>query len=190
MNYPNGVKKAIQNEKNINFKNRGMNLENDINDTNDYYSNHDIAYIYKKPTPIKIVKVNYKEKQITEAYFEKPSTTDYNGIYKGKYIDFDAKETINKTRFPLSNIHKHQLKHLENIINAGGIGFIIVRFVSNDKTYILFGKDLIKYINNNKLSYIPIEYFTKVGYLIKNKFIPKVDYIEIINKIMEEENEG
>ena len=36
----------------INYANRGMQLENDINETNLYYKNFDIALIYKKPTPI------------------------------------------------------------------------------------------------------------------------------------------
>ena len=79
-----------------------MTLESEINDSNKYYLEKDIAVIYKKPTPIKVVKqVNEK---ITDAYFEKPSTTDYSGLYKGKYIDFEAKETKNKTsRNMLSN---------------------------------------------------------------------------------------
>ena len=34
---------------------------------------------------------------ITEAYFRTPSTTDFNGIFKGRYIDFEAKETSNAT---------------------------------------------------------------------------------------------
>ena len=36
MNYPNGIKKEIIN-KNTTYKNRGMNLENDLNITNTYY---------------------------------------------------------------------------------------------------------------------------------------------------------
>ena len=43
----------------INYANRGMQLENDINETNLYYKNFDIALIYKKPTPIKIIKMEY-----------------------------------------------------------------------------------------------------------------------------------
>ena len=105
---------------NYKYSNRGMGLESDLNNTNKYYLENNIAVIYKKPTPITINKVNYhsrKDALITEAHFKIPSTTDYNGIFKGKYIDFEAKETKNKTSFPLSNIHTHQIEHLKKIIN-------------------------------------------------------------------------
>ena len=110
--------------------NRGMDLENDINNTNSYYLDNDIAIVYKKPTPIKVSKVNYNKNHtiITEAFYEMPSTTDYNGIYKGKYIDFDAKEVKNSSSFALSNLHAHQLKHLKRVKEHGGISFLIVRF--------------------------------------------------------------
>src|SRR5574344_2227158 len=131
------------------YGNRGMGLEADINCTNEYYLLKNIASIYKKPTPITIAKVDYSNQVIKEAYFKTPSTTDYNGIYKGKYIDFEAKETKNKTSFPLSNIHEHQIEHLKRIVKHGGIGFIIVRFVTLDKTYLLLEKELTSYLNNN-----------------------------------------
>ncbi|NCC55574.1 MAG: preprotein translocase subunit SecA [Erysipelotrichia bacterium] len=72
-----------------------MNLENAINATNEYYASNDVAYFYKKPIPIQDVKVDYERRsaaKISEAYYKIPSTTDYNGIYRGKYIDFEAKE--------------------------------------------------------------------------------------------------
>lgn len=184
MNYPSGIKKSITKPKMPrNYKNLGMNLESDINSTNEYYEKKEKAYIYKKPTPIKLVKVDYKKGQIKEAYFEKPSTTDYNGIYKGKYIDFEAKETINKSGFPLVNIHKHQIKHIRNIVKENGICFLIVRFTNNNETYLLMAKDFLFFIDNNKKSTIPIDYFKEVGYLIKEKFIPRVDYLEIIDNM-------
>ena len=105
MNYPNKIKK--NNNKFITYANRGMTLEELINKTNDYYIETDQAIIYKKPTPIGIVKSDYKN--ITKAYFKAPSTLDYNGVYKGYYIEFDAKETNSSTSFPISNIHEHQL---------------------------------------------------------------------------------
>ena len=185
MNYPNGIKKSniSTNKKTITYKNRGMNLENDINETNKYYVDHKIAFIYKKPTPIKLVKVDYKKGQIKEAYFEKPSTTDYNGLYNGKYIDFEAKETTNKQGFPLANIHKHQINHIRNIYENGGICFIIVRFTSYNETYLLMAKDFLEYIDSFKKSVIPKDYFIKKGFKIKDKFIKLVDYLEVIDQL-------
>ena len=184
MNYPNGIKKTDELPKNnsINYKNRGMNLEKMLNDTNDYYISQRKAYIYKKPTPIRLVKVDYKNKKIEEAYFEKPSTTDYNGIYKGKYIDFEAKETTHLKSFPLSNIHIHQIEHMKNVTEAHGICFLIVRFSKLNQNYLLMAKDLINYINENTNSSIPLSYFKEKGYLIKDKYIPSIDYLEIIEK--------
>lgn len=162
-----------------NYANRGMTLESEINDSNRYYLENDIAVVYKKPTPIKVVKqVNEK---IINAYFEKPSTTDYNGLYKGKYIDFEAKETKGVS-FPLKNIHPHQIRHLENIERHGGICFLIVRFVNVNETYLLFERDFDYFIKNNTRKSIPIDYFKEKGYLIKDKLRPMVDYIEIIDK--------
>ena len=56
-----------------------MTLEADINISNEYYREIDKAYIYKKPTPIKITKVDYPSRDketIKEAFFTVPSTTD------------------------------------------------------------------------------------------------------------------
>ena len=185
MNYPTGIKKEISNKNKItrNYKNLGMDLENDINSTNEYYISKKKAYIYKKPTPIKLVNVDYKKGEIKEAYFERPSTTDYNGIYRGKYIDFEAKETVNKIGFPLVNIHKHQINHIRNIVNEKGICFLIVRFIKYNETYVLMAKDFLNYIDSNNKRIVPIEYFRKYGYKINDKFIPRVDYLEIIDKL-------
>ncbi len=74
---------------------RGMSLEEELNESNAYYLSHGIAVIHKKPTPIQIVKVDYPKRsaaQIKEAYFSKASTTDYNGVYRGKYIDLTQRK--------------------------------------------------------------------------------------------------
>ena len=73
---------------NSSFANRGMALENDINETNKYYREYDIALVYKKPTPIRITKTNYQNMRVTDGFFECPSTLDYNGVYKGYYIEY------------------------------------------------------------------------------------------------------
>ena len=88
MKYPT----PIQNKENYKKapKVNGVIFENALNISNEYYRLHDIAFIYKKPTPVQIVRVDYPQRtkaKITEAYYKTPSTTDYNGIYRGKYID-------------------------------------------------------------------------------------------------------
>lgn len=165
------------------YANRGMGLEDDINLSNEYYKINDIAYIYKKPTPIKLVNVDYKKGLIKEAYFKTPSTTDYNGIYRGKYIDFEAKETTSKTSFSLSNIHVHQINHLIDVARHGAISFLIVRFTKIDKTYILLTEYLEEFIKNNKRKSIPLNYFEKYGIIVKIKYSPRIDYLSEINNI-------
>lgn len=172
--------------KNFNYANRGMTLEADLGATNEFYLVNDIAVIYKKPTPITISKVNYPsrlEAVIKEGYFRTPSTTDYNGVYKGKYIDFEAKETKSHTSFPLSNIHIHQINHLKRISMHGGIGFLIVRFTTINKTFLLPYEKLEWFLNNNGRKSIPLSYFMDKGYIIKDKYNPRVDYIEVIDKL-------
>lgn len=190
MNYPNGIKKQKNNslfQDNINYGNRGMSLEADINITNEYYREINKAFIYKKPTPIKITKVDYPSRDkavIKEAFFTIPSTTDYNGLYRGKYIDFEAKETKSKTSFALNNIHPHQIKHIENINNNQGIAFLIVRFTSLSETYLLPAKQFLNFINTEKRKSIPREFFQTNAYLIKDNYNPRLDYLKIVDDII------
>ncbi len=184
MNYPCGIKTNKQTS--IDYGNRGMSLEADLNETNNYYLINNIAVIYKKPTPITIKKVDFispKKVKIKDAYFEKPSTTDYNGLYRGEYIDFEAKETKIKNYFPLRNIHDHQIEHIKRIINHGGIGFIIVRFTSKNETFYLDGKDFMEFIEKDERKSIPYSYFEDKGYKLEIKYNPRLDYLKIIDKI-------
>lgn len=186
MNYPNGNKKNYT--KNINYGKRGMNLEELLNETNAYYLEKDKAIIYKKPTPIQIVetKITNGKLRISDAFFKTPSTLDYNGVYRGKYIDFDAKETKHNTSFPLNNIHEHQLKHIENVINHGGIAFLII-FINN-MYYYLDGHDIINFIKNNERKSIPYNYIKESGYEIKLQLSPRLDYLKVIDLLYFKEN--
>ena len=122
------------------YAKRGMSLEDEINHSNQYYLARHIAVIHKKPTPIQLVKVDYPKRSaavIKEAYFRRPSTTDYNGVYRGYYIDFDAKETRNKNSFPLKNFHPHQIQHMRECVAQGGICFAFIKFTELDLLYLL-----------------------------------------------------
>ena len=194
MRYPNG-KKYIQNNDDVTANkkehrtllsaaNRGMSLEEDINLSNEYYRDNGIALIHKRPTPINIVKVDYsKGARITDAYFEKQSTTDYNGVYKGKYIDFEAKNTKSKTAFPLSNISEHQIVHLKNVLLHGGIAFFIISFQMLDEIYLLDAKFVIEFYEHGSRKSIHYEVFKKEGVLIKQDYAPRLHYIEAVDKL-------
>ncbi|QCZ48312.1 recombinase RecU [Levilactobacillus brevis] len=99
-----------------------MTLEEELNESNTYYEVNGVAVVHKKPTPIRIVKVDYPKRSaavIKEAHFSTASTTDYNGVYRGHYLDFDAKETRNTTSFPLQNFHQHQIDHMRACTTQG-----------------------------------------------------------------------
>lgn len=172
-------------KKDISFSsaNRGMDLEYDINLSNEFYKSKNIALITKRPTPINVVKVDYsKGAKIIDAYFEKQSTTDYNGVYRGKYIDFEAKNTKNKTSFPLSNITKHQIEHLKNVLLHGGIAFFIIEFQTQKEIYLLDAQYVIDFYERGERKSIPYETFKKDGILIEQNFRPRIDYIKAVDK--------
>lgn len=185
MNFPNN-KKAYS--KIITKSNLGMSLENMINASNEFYLANNKAVIYKKPTPVQIVHVDYPARNkavITEAYYKTPSTTDYNGIYKGRYIDFEAKETKSLTSFPLSNIHPHQVLHLKRITLHGGIGFFIVCFTRLNEVYILPYELYDKYrVNNSAKKSIPYSFFKERCYLVVQSFNPELKYLDVVDKLM------
>jgi len=182
-NYPNRKSNYIQKTK---YSNRGMELEEDINFANKYYLNNDIAVIHKKPIPIQIVEVNYPNRSsamITKAFYKTPSTTDYNGLWNGKYIDFEAKETNSATSFSLNNIHEHQIDHMQKILNHGGITFIIVRFKKIDKTFILPFKKFIFFYDrakNGGRKSIKLSEFEETAFELSFNYKIRLDYITII----------
>jgi recombination protein U len=198
VNYPNG-RRFIPKEtesitktkpiKNSSFSNRGMTLEEDLNETNEYYRNRGIAVVHKKPTPVQIVQVDYPKRSaavIKEAYFKLASTTDYNGVYKGRYIDFEAKETQNPTSFPLKNFHQHQIDHMIEIISQDGISFVILRFTKFEQVYLLEGKQLLSYwerMQSGGRKSITKEEIEKTGHSIPLGFQPRIDYIRIIDSL-------
>ncbi|WP_070121100.1 Holliday junction resolvase RecU [Bacillus marinisedimentorum] len=171
------------------YGNRGMTLEEDINASNIYYREHRVAVIHKKPTPVQIVNVDYPKRSaavIKEAYFKQASTTDYNGVYQGKYIDFEAKETRNKTSFPLKNFHEHQIAHMKEVKAQDGICFLLLRFASIDEVYLLDAAHLFVYWDVQEKGgrkSIPKKDIEKYGYHIPLGFHPRIDYLKAVNEL-------
>lgn len=181
MKYPNNLNKKYQNP--LSHKNRGMDLEEDLNFSNEYYKEIDRALIYKKPTPIGVADVSYssKGKVIERGFFKEPSTLDYNGLYRGKYIEYEAKVTKNRTSFPLANIHSHQINHVRSVLRHNGIVFLIIKI--NEIVYLLKGTDFIQYIDSHQRKSIEYEFIKEKGYPIKYGINPTLDYLKIVDEI-------
>lgn len=174
--------KIYNNHKMI-FKNKGMDLESMLNNSNNYYLAKDEAVIYKKPTPIGVVKVSYSNnhKIINKGYFKEQSTLDYNGIYKGKYIDFEAKETKTLS-FPFTNISLHQINHLDKVIHHGGIAFLIIAFTKVNEVYLLDASFMVEAYRKNDRKSLRYETIKEKGHLIRQGFLPRLHYLEIIDQ--------
>lgn len=187
INYPIKRKNPV---KQTNYANLGMTLESDIESTNAFYLNHGMAVIHKKPTPVQVVSVSYPARnkaKITEAYYKTPSTTDFNGIYQGKYIDFDAKETNSKTSMPLKNVHLHQIEHLKRVYDQGGIAFLIVHFKAFNEYFLLPVHVLLscwdlQFDKEKGRKSIPYETFKHQAYLIPFGYQPRLDYLKVVAK--------
>jgi recombination protein U len=189
INYPIKRKSLV---KTTNYANLGMTLESDIEVTNTYYLNHGIAVIHKKPTPVQVVNVSYPARnkaKITEAYYKTPSTTDFNGVYKGHYIDFDAKETNSTTSMPLKNVHPHQIEHLKGVSSQKGIAFLIVHFKKYNEYFLLPFNVLYEFWENQKKEEdgrksIPYQTFKEKAYLIPFGYQPRLNYLLVVDQYL------
>jgi recombination protein U len=124
-------------------------LEKRVQKANLDYRKQKIAIINKVEVPILVTNSGLIPRQ---------STVDFTGIYKkeiravdqidnngtyhvatiGQGIAFDAKETLSKTSFPLSNIKQHQLMFLEYFQDVGGTAFFLIHFkkLHADKAFV------------------------------------------------------
>lgn len=190
--YPGGInkKKPAKQVKKLNtlktnsYRNRGMSFESEINLSNAYYAEHKRAIITKRPTPINVVKVDYAlGAKITHAYFESQSTTDYNGIYRGKYLDFEAKSTQSHTALAIANITIHQRRHLGNIIDHGGIAFFLISFTSKDEVYVLKAEDFLAFCAKEKRQSLPYVWIKANGKRVVIQFQPRLDYLTAVDAL-------
>ena len=196
--YPNGqlspydgalAKKKQPKTQKTSFANRGMRFEEAINDSNLYYLSHERAVIHKKPTPIQIVNVDYPKRSaavIKEAYFKESSTTDYNGVYRGLYLDFEAKETKNKTSFPLKNFHEHQIKHMKHCLQQQGLCFVLLWFSSLERCFFMDSADLIYFWDrqHEHRKSIPLALIEETGIEIKTKIAPRIPYLDAVDQYL------
>lgn len=167
----------------------GNSFEYLIDLVNSQYNAKNIAVINKRPTPMKIVK-RLGRKKGTEnfvAIFDKKSTVDYDGVYAGKAIAFEAKTILNLQRFDLKRIQPHQLEHLQRTEEQGGVAFFLIEFQSTRTTYYAPLSMINKYVADMERGgrkSISLDDFAVYAYEVRRGRVP-LDYLAVVDKLLE-----
>lgn len=168
----------------INYGKRGMTFENTLNYTNQIYINQGRAVINKRPTPMKIIGKTRGNQHI--CVFDKKSTVDYDGIYNGKAVAFEAKSTKEK-RLPLSIITDDQIKYLDLSEKQGGISFLIVEMRTTREVYLVTNNMLQKYVREAEKGgrkSIPLRDLEVYAHLVKSQNGVPLDYLSVVDNLI------
>jgi recombination protein U len=141
------------------YANRGKALQMLIDKTNQIYKLKGWAVVDEIPIPITITEDNGR---YIKGFKKNKSTVDYVGIAHGKGIAFDAKSTRETTRFPLANVHEHQVEYLIRYKDQGGQAFFLIEFEKHREFY-----------------YVPISFFTPYWESAKKGGRKSIPYQEI-----------
>lgn len=161
---------------------RGSVLEDMINKTNEIYREKKLALIQKVPTPITPINIDKESRHITLAYFDQKSTVDYIGAVQGIPVCFDAKE-CNTDRFPLANIHEHQMVFMKEFEEQEGVAFFLIMFTEINTFYYLRYAEAEKFWkrmeDGGRKSFLrkelDPEFFFEAG---RNAFLPYLNLLE------------
>lgn len=166
---------------------RGSTFEELINHTHEMYRKSGLALIQKVPTPITPIEMDKSHGHITLAYFDKKSTVDFIGAVQGIPVCFDAKE-CKEDRFPLANIHPHQMDFMEDFEKQKGAAFFLIHFTNVDIFYYLRYREAKRFwdraLEGGRKSFrrdeLSPEYFFK-----EDDQVP-VPYLKMLDKDLEE----
>ncbi|MFW5438835.1 Holliday junction resolvase RecU [Paenibacillus apiarius] len=161
-----------------------MPFEQLIEYTNNLYESKEIAVINKRPTPVKVTRsVGSK---VMAGFFEKQSTVDFDGVYQGRAIVFEAKSTKNPTRFDLCNLPDHQYEHLEKCHKRGAIAFILISFEKQQKEYLLpytalrpYWIEYKKPVGKRSMSILDFDIH---AYEVNSGRVP-LDYLKVVDEV-------
>lgn len=161
--------------------NKGYWFETVINKTNQQYADQGIALIKKRPTPT--------VRRGTKLYFdEHKSTVDYEGVWNGRSIQFEAKANgdPDQNRLSLSLIKPHQHDHLIDASFHGAVCFLIVFMACNNKIYVYpleRLKQAYRAAEEGGRKSIPLAEFEEHGYEVKAGRVP-VDYLQAVDAML------
>lgn len=163
--------------------NRGMSFEMVINLVNNQYKGRGIALINKRPTPVKVLKS--KGTKVISGYYEEKSTVDYDGVYQGKAIVFEAKST-QRNHFPLSMVSPHQVDYLDRANRNGAIAFLLVELSKLHRVYLLPYEQLAGYLKRARQGgrkSIPLDELEVYAYEVERGRGVPYDYLAAVDKL-------
>ena len=157
-------------------KNKGMYLETIVDNTIDYYNCNFIGIFRKQSLPIKIKSVNKKE---VVGIIKNKADSDYYGLYKGKFIAIEAKETSLEF-FDMKLIRKHQIIFLLDVIQNRGLSYLIVYFSKTEHFYLVDFQTLWDYIKTINKKRIYENWFSQNSFSLELFFPGWIDFIKKI----------
>ncbi|MFD1675435.1 Holliday junction resolvase RecU [Alicyclobacillus fodiniaquatilis] len=165
--------------------NRGMALETLISHANEQYRAKEMAVVYKRPTPVKILRT--RGTQILKATLESASTVDYEGVYRGYSLQFEAKSTESKSSWALKNIHAHQIEHLRVCESVGAICFLILEFVPQGQIFYVPAQLVIRAwdaAERGGRKSIPYDDIAAVCYPLRPGRGVVLDYLSVVDELI------
>lgn len=110
------------------YAGRGMGLQELVNRANIQYRQLGIAFIWDAGTPVKWLPGGHT--------VVKEGTVDHIGVWNGRGIAFDDKETSTDA-LPAANVKTNQVEFLMDFAKAGGISFLLVAYTGPGRFFVI-----------------------------------------------------
>ncbi|MGJ3994997.1 Holliday junction resolvase RecU, partial [Lactiplantibacillus plantarum] len=93
------------------------------------------------------------------------------------------------TAFPLKNFHEHQIKHMRQCLAQSGICFVIIRFASLGRLFLLTASDLFTYWDHQGdggRKSIPLTDIEHLAAELHYQINPRIPYLDALDHIIDE----
>lgn len=155
--------------------NRGLDFESLIINQCNKYIKEGKAYIFKLHTEF-IVRRG-KGGAIVGCVPKSKSLTDFFGVLSnGEAIAIEAKNTNNKTSFPLDNIKEHQFVFLKEWNKFTPHSYYLIRFKEHNEIYLVHSKKVQKFKDTETRKSIPYSWFLDNATRVEN-----MDFLKCIS---------
>ena len=113
-----------------------------------------------------------------DAKITNKSTVDYYGLWKGKFLAFEAKSTEDKS-FSFSNIKLHQTEYLSLVQKFNGIAFWIIYFKIQNEFILIKHSKMLEALGKNKKS-LDFNQAISIGTKVTLMYPGILDYISVL----------